>query len=842
MNLHKSIREEYGQECVKIVRDYESLARKEARFRNHLRFNLHCKHKDVIPTSLRLRSTVPGLEANKIIKRAERSLLGVRIGQTVQKLKRLDRQKSELKVDIVKRLPGKQQEIEKFVSNVQEREHQEVKSRQQNKFQRLVSKNVDKIKDTHRWNNNLANECISRWVKNCSDRILSDPELSVLRKGLNFAVTPRKPPVIDIVTATESACRSLNASDANELRAKVVSILSNNTQVKEQNVTKDEWKAIEDLRKDDTITVLPADKGRVTVIMKKEEYKEKCRLLLEDSKTYQKLPSDPTARYKKQFISALKDLKDRKVIPPALHKRLYPTTDQPPRFYGLPKVHKQNMPLRPIVSSIGTISYQCARYLADILSPLVGKTRHHVKNSKAFAEEVKDLRVGPDEEMRSYDVSALFTSVPVDKALIVIRQKLEEDTSLSERTPLAPEDITNLLELCLKCTYFQYEGEFYLQIHGAAMGSPVSPIVCNLYMEDFEQRALATAEHPPDWWKRYVDDTHTILKKEHSQAFTDHINSIDDDIKWTTEGEVESMAGEGSEEKERILAFLDTVTVLKGDGKIQTRVYRKETHTDQYLNFESHHPLEHKKGVVRTLLHRAESIVSDPKDLEKEKEHIREALRMNQYPDWVLYDTPTRQEEVVEVEEPEVVEEKDKTRTVELKDTKREKKRPVVIPYVKGVSESIRRVFKGYEIPMYFKPANTLRQLLVRPKDKVEKDKIVGPVYHIACSECDASYIGETERSLKARFQEHRRPSSTTSEVSRHIHVDQPEHSVDMDKTRILAVEPRWFERGVKEAIYIRLNNPTLNKDGGRYNLPPVWNNLLKSQTKGGPRSEDLSQ
>ena len=192
-------------------------------------------------------------------------------------------------------------------------------------------------------------------------------------------------------------------------------------------------------------------------------------------------------------------------------------------------------------------------------------------------EKVTKQRVGPDEEMRSYDVSALFTSVPVDKALILIRKKLKEDTTLSERTPLAPEDIANLLELCLKCTYFQYEGEFYLQIHGAAMGSPVFPIVCNLYMENFQQRVLSTAEQPPDWWKRYVDDNHTILKKEFSQEFTDHINSIDDDIKWTTEGKVESTVGEESEEKERTLAFLDTVSVLKSDGNIRTRVCREKT-------------------------------------------------------------------------------------------------------------------------------------------------------------------------------------------------------------------------------------------------------------------------
>ena len=88
-----------------------------------------------------------------------------------------------------------------------------------------------------------------------------------------------------------------------------------------------------------------------------------------------------------------------------------------------------------------------------------------------------------------------------------------------------------------------------------------------------------------------------------------------------------------------------------------------------------------------------------------------------------------------------------------------------------------------------FKPTNTLHQLLVKLKDPVSKENVVGPVYKIKCDEWDGVYVGERERSLKARFSEHRRPSSTTSEVSKHIHVDHPQHSVELENTKVLTTE-----------------------------------------------------
>ena len=144
----------------------------------------------------------------------------------------------------------------------------------------------------------------------------------------------------------------------------------------------------------------------------------------------------------------------------------------------------------------------------------------------------------------------------------------------------------------------------------------------------------------------------------------------------------------------------------------------------------------------------------------------------------------------------------------------------------------MRRVFGNYDIPTHFKPTNTLQQLLVKPKDPASKENVVGPVHKIKWEECDGVFVGETERSLKVRFSEHRRPSSTTWEVSKHIHVDHPQHSMELENTEVFTTEPRWFERGAKEAISIRALNPNLNRDGGRYNLPPVWDIINKKVKK----------
>ena len=127
---------------------------------------------------------------------------------------------------------------------------------------------------------------------------------------------------------------------------------------------------------------------------------------------------------------------------------------------------------------------------------MVAKSPHHITSTQDFVEQVRQIKLEPGECLSSHDVSALFTSVPIDPALNIIKDLLEKDNTLKERTVMEVGDIILLLEFCLKNTYFSFQGQFYEQVEGAAMGSPVSPIVANLYMEYLEQKALSTAPHP----------------------------------------------------------------------------------------------------------------------------------------------------------------------------------------------------------------------------------------------------------------------------------------------------------------------------------------------------------
>ena len=370
---------------------------------------------------------------------------------------------------------------------------------------------------------------------------------------------------------------------------------------------------------------------------------------------------------------------------------------------------------------------------------MVGMSTHHLQNTKDFIQQLKEVKLQQDETIISYDVKALFTSVPIQLVLNIIKNKLENDQQLQQRTSMSVSQITSLLEYCLRSTYFVFQGEYYEQLEGAAMGSPLSPIIANIYMEEFETRALSTSPNPPTLWKRFVDDTFVVIQTAHKEEFFHHINSIEESIQVTPE----DIQADGS------LPFLDVLVTPQPDGTLTMSVYRKPTHTNQYLQWDSHHSISAKYSVISTLYHRANEVCSINQQLKEEHEQIKQALSLCRYPYLAL----NRVEKKTRVPRPYRNQAK-KQKDSNIKSNIR--KTHITVTYSRNLSESFKNTCKKYGIQVYFRGGKTIKNLLVAPKDREHITQKSGIIYRFKCDrvECDEEYIGESARTFGERFKD----------------------------------------------------------------------------------------
>ena len=574
-----------------------------------------------------------------------------------------------------------------------------------------------------------------------------------------------------------------------ELRGEIKTILKK-IRTPTNNITKEEKKALAELRRDSNKIILTADKGVSLVVMNKEDYQKKAFELL-DQPTYKTLAADPTNKYKNKLITLFKSIKSEGGIDDTTYKRLYPTGAGTPKFYGLPKVHKAGVPLRPIVSSIGAVSYETSKELSRILKPLVGHSPYHVHNNQEFLQQLQEWKLGPDDIIMSYDVKALFTSVPIQPSLDIITKLLEKDPSLPNRTNMNIRQINSLLEFCLRSTHFTFQNKHYEQIEGTTMGSPISPTVANLYMEDLESKAIQSAPHPPAFWKRFVDDTFVIIKSFHKQEFLDHINSIDTNIQFTSEESRE----DGS------VPFLDMLIIPQEDGTFHTTIYRKPTHTDMYLQWDSQHPISSKYSVVGSLHHRASTVCSNTKLLKQEEQHLQEALITCKYPNWALNRIKMKLRSN---------QKKKKNRNQNQNTLPKNYQQPyLVVPYYQGLSESVKRTCSKYGIQVHFKGGVTIKGLMMAPKDPDPVTKRSGVIYKYTCDrvECDEEYIGESSRNFSERFKEHQKAPSPIFD-----HFTTTGHNIKLENFTIVGKEDQNLKRAIKEAMCIRTNDPSLKE------------------------------
>ncbi|XP_021959716.1 uncharacterized protein LOC110855615 [Folsomia candida] len=469
-----------------------------------------------------------------------------------------------------------------------------------------------------------TNHDITNSIVNLSHRTLTEDETKALQLGLNYALPyfKHKDLIVEAGINIELCLNDFEITEVhkNKIRSGISRILHSEIN-KPDEISKDyKWlKPIcKNLKEDETITIVPADKGNMTVIMSTTKYEEKIEELLTDP-NYTIIPNDPTKSVEHEIHTLAKNLFKLKRIDKNQYQHISPSNSKIPKFYGLPKIHKDGLPFRPIVDFRNSPSYNLAHFLNRILKCVTSKFPTTLKNSYEFADKIKNFIVPPNHELVSFDVTSLFTRVPIQQTLDYIKKRLDSCNDWKAVTKLTSEEVMKLIKVTVNSNYFTRTGKIYKQNDGTPMGSPISPIFAEFCLQELEEQLILNNPDIP-FYQRFVDDSNGCIQVGKKESILQSLNSFHPSIKFTCETEENCK-----------LPFLYVLISRDEDGAIHRQVYRKLTHTGRYLNYNSYHHPSQKLAVIDALSYRAFKICDD-EYLENELKLITSSLMTNGYP------------------------------------------------------------------------------------------------------------------------------------------------------------------------------------------------------------------
>ncbi|XP_034950706.1 uncharacterized protein [Chelonus insularis] len=479
---------------------------------------------------------------------------------------------------------------------------------------------------------NCIFKCVpkDKWIINLSERYIPNHVLHIARLGKKFGVPYMKTneiPLAQIIAAIELEVTNMEEEEKIKTRSSYMHAINNYLQKRRQlddNVLRYKLRVAKRfMKKNKDIIFLKADKGNTTVIVTKNFYLDKMMSNLKDEKTYKILKYNPTKILKYEVYQLLKNWNEDAFIDEATKHHLSGMNGSIARAYGLPKIHKPDIPFRIIVSFINSPTYRLAKYLQQILNRSLNLefnqprgSKIFIKNSRSLMENIRQLQLPEEFVMISMDVVSLFTNIPLK---LVVKGIESRWNIIKHHTGIPMKQFIEAIKLCFNSSAFVFNGEFYQQVYGAAMGSPLSPIVAEIVMQDLENFCLSELDFPVYFYTRYVDDILVFLPPNEVEKILDIFNKYHDRLKFTIEREVDKK-----------INFLE-LTLIRSSNKIEFDWYQKPTATGRYLNYYSHHPKYQKLGIIKLLIDKA-VLLCDPRFRNKNLGIIRESLFNNGYP------------------------------------------------------------------------------------------------------------------------------------------------------------------------------------------------------------------
>ena len=663
-------------------------------------------------------------------------------------------------------------------------------------------------------------------ITNLSSHQLTDIEKMALSRGLQFSLPPTELKKGKYLANFEilfsrlgDACFEGSNDDKlyfeNKLRDCAFSSMYNFNSARKHlsNISPEEMRALRSLSKNKAIVVMKPDKGTGIVILNALDYVSKMEQIVLDETKFSVHNNQDLYKVSRSIERKVRSYLRESVFKPGhiskdTYRHLYPNGSHIGVMYGLPKVHKDNCPMRPVCSAVGTSTYQLSKYVAEVIKPAASNIHGTDPNDTfQFLQEIKGLDLSRY-YMVSYDVCSLFTNIPLAETIQICLDRLYRSDNLV--SPSLPEHVLrNLLELCVKDNIFVFQNKVYYQIDGVAMGNSLGPILANIFMAHLEETQMVNSAFHPQFYKRYVDDTFCLFEsRDHATKFLEYINGLHPSIKFEMEVELNNQ-----------LEFLDVVvTRVQGSASPQTSTKVKKTDKGLFYNFNTFIPERYKRNKVLTLVYRVYRIASSMSLFHLDITSLKQRLKMNGFPshfiDGCIEKVLNKYHAMVE--QPDA-----------LESSKNKDQRQVILslPYLGPISiilrrnllKSVRKFYPSINFKVVFQRGFRIANLFSY-KDTFPKSCKSMLVYYIACRKCgpSAAYIGKTINTLYERFHDsgtgHLHPNNADSALHGHVaSSNDPECSFHFEDVKIL--ETGKYDEQIRfiESILLKYDKQNLN-------------------------------
>lgn len=807
--ISDTLRRRYGNDCLRIFRRYEQITKKFNKAELDISFLTSCIAYDLIPDFLQFKLYKKSLTEGNLYKELQRKLLSDELNTRKADHKRLTTQ-----------IATAEEELRCQVSRMDFyalRHHVSI----------WINKFTTTVKQTHeskleRLGGKLKLESCdpSKVVFNFSDRMLNDRERFLLSFGLKFNLPIYRPSFYKYFLYIEklfhvlSRCTIRRDFDFNVLQRNITGrALSLFYGFKTHKVfspifNKSDFAILKSLGNDENIVICSPDKGRGVVVLNKHDYISKMMDILSDTCKFIKVTTTDifltTLHIEDKINRFLNKLKTAGAISNEIYKQLYASGSSPGLLYGLAKIHKNNVPMRPILAAYKTATYKLGKFLIPLIEPFT-QNGYTLKNSYDFVDIIQGLKLSSSNFMVSLDIKSLYTNVPVIETINILITKIfgdNEDVSFHNFTK---HDLTEFLKLTVLNSYFIFNNSLFKQIDGLSMGNPISPALANVFLCHMEERIFNSCPNhfKPLFYKRYLDDTFVIFKDESSaNNFLEFVNSIHPNLEFTIE-----------KESNNVLPFLD-VNVTREQNCFNTSVYRKPTFTGLCNSYFSFCPTVFKLNAIKTLIFRAYHISSNFTFFHNEIVYLKQLFSNNGYPSKIV-------DVFVKKFLNKIYSSATKTHTVS--------KQSIYIPllylgppsvnFVKYLSQQLCKFYPQISFHFAMKNSHTIDKYF-KFKDKIPTDLCSNVIYEFRCALCNECYIGSTSKQYKIRVYQHlgksprtNRPVSTLLHSSPREHCFNNSHPFNSDNFKIIDSAVDSFDLRILESIYIFKNKPTLNID-----------------------------